>query len=545
MAEPEARELLNGVVRQLAELARAVNLAHWAASTTGSPESQEQASQAETRLRMFLSSRSRYQRIVELLASGELRDPLIRRQLELLALEHRPNQLSGDVIDDLVRRSNEIQSEFYTFRAQFDGREFTNNEILEVMRGERNEARRKAVWEASKQIAPRVAPRLLALVRRRNEAARSLGYRDFYAMYLELQEIDEAELMRVFGELEQSTDGPFRDAKASIDARLAARYAIRPDNLRPWHYEDPFFQEPPLSEELGLAAYFKGRDLPAIAERFFGGIGLPVDDVLERSDLYERPGKDQHAYCFHIDRGGDVRLLCNLKEDDRWMGTLLHELGHAAYEKFMPKALPWILRQPTHIAMTEAIAMFMDRLLYDVDWLEGAAGIDPDDRSALRERAWSSHRFESLLTARWVMVMTHFERTLYADPERADLDSLWWDLVERLQLVPRPEGREAPDWAAKIHLTVAPVYYHNYLLGELIASQIGATFRDALAPDTPVHGFVECQELGAFLRERIFEHGAGRHWQTVLESATGSRLAPDAFVDEFVRRRTAQKPCQA
>src|SRR5437764_1292571 len=63
-----------------------------------------------------------------------------------------------------------------------------------------------------------------------------------------------------------------------------------------------------------------------------------------------------------------------------------------------------------------------------------------------------------LVFARWVLVMTTFERALYADPD-ADLDSLWWDLVERHQRIHRPDGRAAPDWAAKIHLAAAPVYY--------------------------------------------------------------------------------------
>ena len=70
--------------------------------------------------------------------------------------------------------------------------------------------------------------------------------------------------------------------------------------------------------------------------------------------------------------------------------------------------------------------------------------------------------------------MTHFERQLYADPD-ADLDTLWWDLVERYQQVRRPDGRHAPDWASKIHLAAAPVYYQNYLYGELFASQLDAT----------------------------------------------------------------------
>lgn len=534
MTEARAREFLVEIERELKPLYVEVSQAHWEASTSGTAESLERATQAETRARKYLSSKPRYETIVEFLGSRELHDGLLRRQLEVLALEHRPNQLPEDVLDDLVRRGNEIQSEFYNFRSQFEGGEVTNNEILQVLRSEREGARRKAAWEASKQIAPRVANRLLDLVERRNEAARSLGFRDFYAMQLELQEIDEGELFAVFAELKERTDGPFRAAKSEMDRRLAARYGISVDALQPWHYEDPFFQEPPMAEELGLDVYFQGRDLVQIADSFYEGIDLPISDVLERSDLYERPGKDQHAYCSNIDREGDVRVLCNMQDDARWMGILLHELGHAAFEVFLPDTLPWFLRQPAHISTTEAIAMFMDRLVYDVDWLEVAVGAKPEDRGALQRRTSQSLRFEQLLTARWVLVMTHFERALYADPRRPDLSGLWWDLVEELQFVPRPEGRAEPDWAAKIHLTVAPVYYHNYLLGELTASQLAAAFRSEATGRLETRGFVGSDALGTFLRERVFTLGASVHWQTLLEGATGSRLSSEAFLNEFV-----------
>jgi peptidyl-dipeptidase A len=531
--EDVAQEFLTAVESKLKRLTRAVNLAHWEASTTGTAEAIAKATESETSLRKFLSSESRYRRITELLNSQELLSPLTQRQLELLAIYHRQNLLPAEVIDDLVTRSNEIQAEFYNFRAQIGGREVTNNEILDILRSERGDKGRRAAWEASKQITGRVAGPLLELVKRRNEAARSLGFRDFYAMQLELQEIDEEELFGVFADLRQRTKEPFIAAKATVDARLAARYGIEPNALRPWHYEDPFFQEAPLAEELGLESHFRGCDLVAITERYFQGIGLPIRDVLNRSDLFERAGKDQHAFCTDIDREGEVRILCNVKDDDRWMGILLHELGHAAYDTFIPRELPWTLRQPAHISTTEAIAMFMDRFIYDVDWLERAAGARLDDRESLRLRAAEASRFEQLLTARWVLVMTHFERELYANPDREDLDEYWWDLAEELQAVIRPEGRNAPDWAAKIHLAVAPVYYHNYLLGELIASQLGATLRREIdSGKTP--GYVDCERLGGFLRERVFAYGATLHWQTLLERSTGSRLSPELFIEEFV-----------
>lgn len=35
-----------------------------------------------------------------------------------------------------------------------------------------------------------------------------------------------------------------------------------------------------------------------------------------------------------------------------------------------------------------------------------------------------------------------------------------------------PTERNEPDWAAKIHIALAPVYYHNYVLGNLTAAQL-------------------------------------------------------------------------
>ena len=74
-----------------------------------------------------------------------------------------------------------------------------------------------------------------------------------------------------------------------------------------------------------------------------------------------------------------------------------------------------------------------------------------------------SEQAKKLIFTRWCLTMTHFERMFYSDPE-ADLDMVWWDLVERYQLLQRPDGRKAPDWAAKIHVALAPVYYLFYRL---------------------------------------------------------------------------------
>jgi peptidyl-dipeptidase A len=131
------------------------------------------------------------------------------------------------------------------------------------------------------------------------------------------------------------------------------------------------------------------------------------------------------------------------------------------------------------------------------------------------------------------MVMTHFERCLYQDP-RQDLNALWWQLVAQYQGLKPPE-RKNPDWAAKIHLSSSSVYYHNYLLGKLLASQLHSTFLSEVLGAKPHEepSLVAETRLKPFLIERVFKHGARYHWNELVKLATGRPLRVDAFVRLF------------
>ena len=119
-------------------------------------------------------------------------------------------------------------------------------------------------------------------------------------------------------------------------------------------------------------------------------------------------------------------------------------------------------------------------------------------------------------------------RELYRDPGQA-LDSLWWDLVERTQKVTLPPNRDRPDWASKIHLTSSPVYYQNYVLGELMASQLLSYIQREIVDG----GVFEGEEVGNYLVEQIFKPGSKWNWNTMLERATGEPLNPEHFIRQF------------
>jgi peptidyl-dipeptidase A len=527
--EREAQAWVDAFVARLAPLTERAHVAMWDAATTGGDEALERSAAARLELDRLFADAEGARRVRGWLGAVELRDPVLRRELTLLDHDFARSQLPVETLEDLVRRSTELEGTFTRFRAMLDGERVTNNRILDVLAGERSEGLRRAAWEASKQIGREVAEPLRELVRRRNAAARSLGFSDYYAMELALQEHDETRLFAVLDEFRSLSDAPFAEFRAELDASLSARFGVAVEDLRPWHWEDPFGQEAPATEGVDLDAFFRGRDLEPMASGFFHGMGLEVDDVLARSDLYEREGKDQHAFCLDVDRRGDVRVLCNLRPNAKWASTLLHELGHAAYDRYLPRELPFILRRPSHTLTTEAIAMYMGRLTLDPAWLRDVVGAELSAGEARQVRA--QLRASMLVSTRWMLVMAYFERELYRDPDRPDLNALWWDLVERLQMIRRPEGRDEPDWAAKIHLSTAPVYYHNYLMGELMASQLSAAARREVPAGRSIAGQ---PSVGRFLRERIFTPGASVDWNALLAGATGEGLTARHFVEEFV-----------
>jgi peptidyl-dipeptidase A len=279
---------------------------------------------------------------------------------------------------------------------------------------------------------------------------------------------------------------------------------------------------------------YRKADLPKLSRDFYAGIGLPVDDVLGRSDLYEKKGKSPHAFCTDIDREGDVRVLANVVQNAYWMATLLHELGHSVYSsKNIPRTVPYVLRTESHILTTEGVAMMFERLAKRRAWLE-KMGLTVANRQAFDETGTKMLRYQLLIFSRWCQVMLRFEKEMYENPQQ-DLNKLWWDLVEKYQMVKRPPERNAPDYASKIHIVSAPVYYHNYMMGELFASQVHhAIAREVMngaEPNTVV--YVGNKEVGNFMKKRVFEPGKTKPWNELTKYATGSDLNAQAFAADF------------
>jgi peptidyl-dipeptidase A len=519
-------------------LSRKAAIASFDASLSGSDEDFTTAADLEVAMSTLLSNKQDFLTLQRIRKAGVIDDRLLKRQLDVLYNMYLGKQIDAVKLEEIIRLQKAVEQKFSTYRSMVQGRARTDNEIEDILKTSTNSRELEAAWTASKGVGALVAPDVLRLVRMRNEAARSLGFRNYHAMQLELSEQDPEAIEKLFDDLDALTGEAFATLKADVDAHLATRLGLHVDALRPWHYQNRFFQEAPRIYDVDLDTFYRDKDVVAITRHYFAGIGLSIDTMVAHSDLYERPGKYQHAYCTNIDREGDVRIVCNITPSYNWMNTSLHEFGHGVYDFYSDRQVPWLLREPAHTFTTEAIAMFFGRLAANPRWMFEAAGIPVGDTNTLAGELARSLRLEQLTFSRWVQVMYRFEKAMYENPDQ-DLNDLWWRLVEKYQKIHRPEGRNAPDWASKIHVALYPAYYHNYLLGELLASQITHYISaSVLHSDGPgSNSFAGRPEVGAYLRDHIFRPGNTMHWSEMIRQATGEKLTPAWYARQFVSAR--------
>lgn len=518
----EIKKFIENHVNRIKPLVKKIRLAYWNATITGNEDFYKEYEGLQKKLERIYNNKKEFE-LVKGFLSTEVKEPLLKRQIKILYHAYLGSQGEIKLIDKIIKRAAELEQKFNTYRAKINNKEYTDNEIKDILKTEKNSKKLQEAWEASKRQGELVEKELVELIKLRNKLARNLGYKNYYLLSLEINEQKEQEITRIFDELDKKTLSSFKKIKKEMDDYLILRYQTK--KLKPWHYQDLFFQEGPKIYKIDLDKIYN-KSILEIANKFYNSINLAINDVLMRSDLYEKPGKYQHAYCIAIDREGDIRILENIKNNESWMETTLHELGHAVYSKFIDRGLPYLLKDSAHTLTTEAIALLFGRQSKNLKFIKTHCQVKEDNQ--LAEKLKKSLRLRQLIFLRWSQVMFNFEKRLYKNPNQ-DLNKLWWGLVKKFQLI--DFSRDNPDWASKIHLVSSPVYYHNYLLGELLASQLTHHIKEMFNQDS--YQLIFTKQIGNYLKNKVFMPGAKYEWQELIKKATNENLTPKYYIEQF------------
>ena len=532
LSEDGLQKFLSDYESKIEILTTQNNQAQWDAYTTGKDEYFTLMTRLTLAIDSLYQNKDHFQYLQKLHQQGTIKAPQLKRQLDLVYKEYLGRQTDPQLNKQITELANKLENTYANYRTDWEGKPFSDNQVTQVLRKEKNSAVREKIWRAQKMLGDRVAADLIKLASLRNQAARELGYDNYFYKQMDLTEMDPLMVEKIFADLYTLTEEPFRQVHDQIEEVFSKRYGIDREQLRPWHYEDLFAQEAPAIYQVDLDKYYAKVDIPELAKKYYASLGMPVEDILQRSDLFERTGKNQHAFSFNIDKRQDIRILCNIVPDMRWMETTLHELGHANYDKYIDPSLPFLLREPAHSFTTEGIANLFGGFASDADWMAQALNLSPAELPKIKSVTEASARMAKMIFARWSMVMFNFEKSLYANPNQ-DLNNLWWSLVEKYQLIKRPENLHGNEWATKIHIATYPVYYHSYQLGEIFAAQVLNQIKEKYG----VQNFWNHPEVGTYLKEKVFAPGKKLPWPEFVEQACGGGgepLTPKYFVQRFI-----------
>jgi peptidyl-dipeptidase A len=526
--------------------------AQWASNThivEGDETNAERTRVAEEALAAFTGSGENIEAARAFLARrAELTDLAVRQLERVLFLAGDNPATVPEVVKARIAAETAQTEKLYGFAFQLDGHEVTPNEIDDELREARDLARRRAVWEASKEVGPVLRPGLVELRRLRNASVRALGYPDFFAYmaseYGTTTEELAAEVQRVNRELRPL----FRELHTWARHELARRFDQPVPDLIPAHWLPNRW-----GQDWSALVEVSGFDLDAglrtksaewlvqQAERFYVSLGFePLPPVFwERSSLYPLPAdaafkKNTHASAWHMDLERDVRSLMSVEPNTEWYETTHHELGHIYYYLcYTNPAVPPLLREGANRAYHEAVGSLMGLAAMQPRFVEAvglaSGGAKPDPIQLLLQSALNYVVFIPWSAG----TMFTFEKELYADelpPER--WNARWWELAARYQGIapPAPRGEEFCDAATKTHINDDPAGYYDYALSFVLLFQLHDHIARAILQEDPRDtNYYGREDVGEFLRT-LLTPGMSVGWDELLRETTGRSLSAEPML---------------
>jgi len=202
------------------------NIASWDASISGKPDDFKKSEDIQIKIVKLFSDKESLKKLEEIKVSGMITDSSLLRQLDVLYRDFIMAKADTAKLNATIRMQSAIEQKYGNFRAEVKGKKLSDNEVEDILKHSKDVNAQKEAWIAQKKIGPVVAADIIALVKKRNEVAKDLGFRNYHEMSLTLSEQDPKIISSLFDQLDSLTRNSFAEVKGEIDD-----YFIRYYNL--------------------------------------------------------------------------------------------------------------------------------------------------------------------------------------------------------------------------------------------------------------------------------------------------------------------------
>jgi peptidyl-dipeptidase A len=555
--ERDATKFLTDYQSQYQKLHYEATLLQWESNTHITPGDtllSHKLQLADEQLAAFTGSIHNLERTRHFLKHKKELEPIQVKQLEaVLRLgANNPASASAFVKQRIKAETRQIQ-QFYGFTTLLNGSPISNNEIDAILRTEKDLAKRRLVWEASKEVGKVAKPGLLQLRDMRNQIVRQLDYPDYFSYQVSEYGMTSAEMIALVKRLNQELLPLYRELHTYARYELAKRYGSDtiPDML-PAHWltnrfgqdweailtDNPF----PTAAESGIES--KSPEwVVAQAERFYQSIGyepLPKQ-FYERSSLYPLPPgatykKNFHASAWHLDFDQDARALMSVEPNSEWYETAHHELGHVYYYlAYSRPEVPIVLRSGANRAFHEAIGSLMGLAAMQKPFMD-SIGLKTNEPGLKIQGLLREALNYAVFVPFGCGVMSEWEHDFYANNLPAEqMNKRWWELCRKYQGIvpPANRGEEFCDPASKTHINDDPAQYYDYALSYILLFQLHQHIASKILHQDPhATNYYGNKQIGEFLKS-IMEPGATVDWRKLLKEKTGEEISATAMIRYF------------
>ncbi|SFI79358.1 hypothetical protein [Thermoflavimicrobium dichotomicum] len=337
-----------------------------------------------------------------------------------------------------------------------------NQTIRQQLMGETNTYQRKAWWKESKEAGEAIAPILLRLKALRNQTVARQGFDHYSAWSLAYLGLKEEEVALYLQQLKQVTDPHYSNLKSELDKQLGKQFDLRPEGIRFWHLDDLLgYSAPPTYVDHSLYRFLQEDHIIPLLQK-----------TIQHFRLTGTKEKMVHFHPFEqrISGAEECVVLGQKESTPESLGRLLYDIGrNYVYAQLQPLSLMGKIRDlPIH----HAWGICLEQLVYQRHWLKEVAQVSDEDLEPVTDEALLKQaQFAHLMKLRYHLAVATFERDFYSQEDQ-DWHQHWWDLVEMMQFIPRPETYRGADWAVSAWIGLEPNPSLEYLSGILLAMQL-------------------------------------------------------------------------
>jgi Zn-dependent oligopeptidase len=412
-----------------------------------------------------------------------------------------------------------------------------SNKMRSLIATHADERIRKACFEALQDLAGHsVLTEYVELVGLRNQFARLLGYGDFYAYKLAVEEgMTKKELFTILDTIYEKTKYGFNNV------RLLEK-TEKPGLRKPWNFSYMLSGSFTKEED----PYFPFEDALLRWGRSFAALGIKHQGGKLVLDLLERDGKYNNGFCHWPDLvgfengkriPGRAQFTCNTVlgvPGQAYMGmvTLFHEGGHAAHllNSDMKDVCLNHEYAPMSTAWAETQSQFLDTILSSIEWKSRYAMTKegkpyPFD---IYERKVKAVHAVMPLDPMGIMRICAFEKLVYEDKKLTAEKALtyakriskkFFDFsVDSITLLETPH----------LYSWESGCSYQGYLLAELALSQWRAYFFEK-------YGYIVDNPHVGKEMQRVWALGGSKTFAEFVKLATGKKLSASAYIKSITR----------